>query len=297
MKYLDPKNDLVFRKLFGEHPHLLLSFLNCILPLEPNQIFEHIQYPEPEITHEHTGLKRSAMEVYCIDSKQITYIIEIQMYWTSAFKQRMLFNTGKALVQQLKGSGKFRELNQVYGLSLIDDVFHTAPKMKDTFYHHYQLIHKQVSNEQIKGLELIFIELPKFQSKNFTDNSLQTLWLRFLTEINESTTAIPHEFLTEPTLAEALKYVQKNAFTNEEQFIYNQNWDAIQIEKEAIEELEEKNIVLQNEKKEALAREDESKQKLINSAREMLSYGLPIELIIKSTGLTRHQIEHLPKIK
>ena len=34
MRYLDPKNDLTFRKVFGQHPHLLRSFLNALLPLE-----------------------------------------------------------------------------------------------------------------------------------------------------------------------------------------------------------------------------------------------------------------------
>lgn len=29
MRYLDPKNDLTFKKIFGEHPHLLKSFLNA----------------------------------------------------------------------------------------------------------------------------------------------------------------------------------------------------------------------------------------------------------------------------
>ena len=33
-RYLDPKNDLVFVKIFGEHPHLLKSFLNAMLSLE-----------------------------------------------------------------------------------------------------------------------------------------------------------------------------------------------------------------------------------------------------------------------
>ena len=32
MRYLDPKNDLAFKKVFGQHPHLLKSFLNALLP-------------------------------------------------------------------------------------------------------------------------------------------------------------------------------------------------------------------------------------------------------------------------
>ena len=37
MRYLDPKNDLTFKKVFGEHPHLLRSFLNALLPLARGQ--------------------------------------------------------------------------------------------------------------------------------------------------------------------------------------------------------------------------------------------------------------------
>ena len=33
MRYLDPKNDLTFKKIFGQHPHLLKSFLNAVMPL------------------------------------------------------------------------------------------------------------------------------------------------------------------------------------------------------------------------------------------------------------------------
>ena len=32
-KYLDPKEDLTFKKVFGEHPNLVASLLNSLLPL------------------------------------------------------------------------------------------------------------------------------------------------------------------------------------------------------------------------------------------------------------------------
>lgn len=35
MRYLDSKNDFTFHKVFEQHPHLLKSFLNALLPLEP----------------------------------------------------------------------------------------------------------------------------------------------------------------------------------------------------------------------------------------------------------------------
>ncbi|MDR1793400.1 MAG: Rpn family recombination-promoting nuclease/putative transposase, partial [Bacteroidales bacterium] len=30
-RYLDPRVDLVFKKIFGKHPDLLISFLNALI--------------------------------------------------------------------------------------------------------------------------------------------------------------------------------------------------------------------------------------------------------------------------
>ena len=34
MRYLDPKADLTFKKVFGEHPDLVISLLNALLPFD-----------------------------------------------------------------------------------------------------------------------------------------------------------------------------------------------------------------------------------------------------------------------
>ncbi|MDR1406896.1 MAG: Rpn family recombination-promoting nuclease/putative transposase, partial [Tannerella sp.] len=36
--YLDPKNDFVFKRIFGNHPGLLISFLNALMPFEPGRV-------------------------------------------------------------------------------------------------------------------------------------------------------------------------------------------------------------------------------------------------------------------
>ena len=38
-QYLDPKADVVFKKIFGDHPHLLISFLNAVLPFKSDDEF------------------------------------------------------------------------------------------------------------------------------------------------------------------------------------------------------------------------------------------------------------------
>ncbi len=49
MKYLDPKSDLTFKRVFGQHPQLLISFLNALLPLEEGRIVQSIEYLPAEL--------------------------------------------------------------------------------------------------------------------------------------------------------------------------------------------------------------------------------------------------------
>ncbi len=48
-RYLDPKTDVVFKKIFGQHPHLLKSFLNAVLPLTADSMIESLEYLSSEI--------------------------------------------------------------------------------------------------------------------------------------------------------------------------------------------------------------------------------------------------------
>ena len=39
-KYLDPKADVTFKKVFGEHKNLVISLLNALLPLDEGKKVE-----------------------------------------------------------------------------------------------------------------------------------------------------------------------------------------------------------------------------------------------------------------
>ena len=43
-KYLAPTSDVVFKKIFGQHPHLMKSFLNAVFPEEAFDPTQHWQY-------------------------------------------------------------------------------------------------------------------------------------------------------------------------------------------------------------------------------------------------------------
>ena len=49
MKYLDPKADLTFKKIFGNHPKRLISLLNALLPLSEEEQIHEIKYLPTEL--------------------------------------------------------------------------------------------------------------------------------------------------------------------------------------------------------------------------------------------------------
>ena len=100
-KYLNPKADLTFKKIFGEHPHLVISLLNALLPLQDGERVERIEYwPAEKIPRRTEAEKDSIVDVCCRDNKKREFIVEMQMTWTESFKKRVLLNASKAYVAQ-----------------------------------------------------------------------------------------------------------------------------------------------------------------------------------------------------
>lgn len=82
MRYLDPKNDLTFKKVFGEHPDLVVSFLNAMLPFEnEEEEIQTVEYLTPELVPENPLGKNSIVDVRCQDGRGRQFIVEMQVLW------------------------------------------------------------------------------------------------------------------------------------------------------------------------------------------------------------------------
>ncbi len=307
-KYLDPKNDLTFRKIFGEHPHIMKSFLNSVMPFKKGNYIKDLTYQDPAMIPELPELKHSIVDVRCTDNYGREFIVEMQMYWTSSFKSRMLFNAGKAYVKQLQKKQKYSSLCPIYGLSLVNENFLKDEEYKDKYYHHYKMLHTEISEEVIEGIELIFIELEKFSENKSLSKELRNLWLRFLTEIDEDTKKAPDELLKEEAIKDALECLQVSAFTEEELAYYDKYWDNVRMEQARMDDIEKKYTkLLDNKGKEleaAKAREiSERKQKeevlhklkqsQYKLAKQMLKHKTPMAEIVQEAGLTEEEVKKL----
>ncbi|MEI7596835.1 MAG: Rpn family recombination-promoting nuclease/putative transposase [Bacteroidota bacterium] len=278
MRYLDPKNDLTFKKIFGEHPHLLKSFLNAMLPLDNGQLIESIEYLASELPPRLPHMKHTIVDVRCKDNSGRQFIVEMQMCWTDDFKQRVVFNSSKAYIKQLDKGDDYQALQPVYALSLVNDIF--EPKLEG-FYHHYKIVHIEHSDKVIEGLEFVFVELPKFKPQNISDKRLQVLWLRFLTEIKDGTSEISSELFDYPDTKEAIACLQESSFTEAELEYYDKYWDSIQTEKTLFEGATKKGKI------------EGRIEGIIEVAEKLKSMGVDVVTIQKSTGLSKEEIEKL----
>ena len=280
MRYLDPKNDLIFKRVFGEHPNITISFLNALLPLGDGNEIISIEYMQTELVPEKPHLiKNSIVDVRCKDSFERQFIVEMQMIWAETFKYRVLFNASKTFVRQLQKTEDYIKLKTVYALSLIDDTF---DKESEESYHHYKLTNQNDLTKTIDGMELIFVELPKYKLKNLNDKKLNILWLRYLTEMDKlmdmqkANISLPEEIL------QAMELTHESNYTPEQLAAYDKYIDAIRTEKTLIAEAEVKG--------EARGEIRGKRQTAINLKKLGL---LTNQQIADATGLTLSEIETL----
>lgn len=225
--YLDPKNDIAFKKVFGQHQQVLISFLNALLPLEEGQNVVEVEYLNNEILPVIPVLKSSVVDIRCRDNRGWHFLVEMQMIWTESFQSRVLYNACKAYSHQINRGDHYNVLAPVYSLNIINDRFSKFP---DIWYHHYSLAHQSVSATIMEGLSFVFIELPNFKPENVSQRKAAVLWLRFLKEIENNTTMVPEELLEVPAIAQAVEALKVTGYTREELEKYDKYWDIVRIQ-------------------------------------------------------------------
>ena len=295
--YLDPKNDLTFKRVFGEHKHLCMSLINSMLPLEKPVV--SIEYQSGELIPELEILRNTIVDVRCTDEDDRQFIVEMQLYWYDSFRQRVLFNASKAYVRQLDKAQQFKLLQPVYALSFINETFEKSPEMQNEYYHHYKIVNINNTEKQIEGLEFVFLELPKFKPQNRAEKKLHELWLRFLTEINENTVEIPEELMRNHEIREAVGYMERGAYTKEQLEQYDKIKIDILSARSMLDDFETKGLTkgriegriegeaIGLEKGEAIGLE---KGKIL-IAKNLLKKGMLKEEVSDITGLSIEQIE------
>lgn len=286
MKYLDPKADLTFKKIFGNHPARLISLLNALLPLSDEEQIHEIKYLPTELVPENNSYRYAIANILCTDTKGNKLCVVIRMEWSNFFEQRVQFLTSGLYVDPVIKQVKYFAQYPTYSLNLINDTFkYDTPD----FIHNYRIVHDKDSNKVIKGLHFTFIELPKFTPHSIADKRMMVLWLRFLTEINANTKEIPADLLNDPEIGKAVEELEISGFTDAELRAYDKFWDSVSVERTLLDDRYQKGKEEGMEK----GRAEGMNLRSLEIAKKMLAKGMDEATVMDVTGLTAEEIKLL----
>ncbi|MCW5256290.1 Rpn family recombination-promoting nuclease/putative transposase [Verminephrobacter aporrectodeae subsp. tuberculatae] len=231
LSYLDPKIDLVFKRIFSR-ADLLKDFLNAVLPLDAP--VETLTYLPAEQAPQIPGMRFSIVDVKCHDQSGQVFVVEMQMLWTDAYFSRILFGGAQAIVNQLFSGAPYQSLCPVYSVTVLNDVFKQDANEKDCWLHHYKITKLADPGDILQGLQFVILELPKFTPQTQVEKRVTALWLRFLREAGRPDFVPDESLLSYAPVADAVKLTEFAGYSAVEIENYQKYLDALRNEKSVL---------------------------------------------------------------
>jgi predicted transposase/invertase (TIGR01784 family) len=273
MKFVDVTNDIAFRKIFGnENKKIsLISFLNAVINFPNDNKIVEVDILNPYQLAKLSGGKSTIVDVKAKDKNGNLFIVEMQIAESDFFHKRILYYTSQSYTSQIAKGKDYSKLNPAYFIGILEFEISKNPN----YISCHKVLDIETNEHIVQDIEFNFIELPKF---NKSIDQLETSidqWTYFIKNA-ENLDVIPVTVQDEG-LKEAYHEANKNSWTQAELDDY---------ERASIKEQDEiGRIELENKRTE--------KKRSLEVAKNLKNLNVPIEIILKSTGLTLDEIAQL----
>ncbi len=273
MEFADVKNDIAFRKIFGNEAkkEILISFLNAILKLEGKQKIAWVEILNPYQVPIVLGAKSTVLDIKAKDETGKEYIVEMQVTDKIGFAKRVVFYTAKSYSSQLNVGENYAQLKPTIFIGILNFTFLEG----EHYLSRHLILDVETQEHKLKDLDFNFIELPKFDKELDELKNLTEKWVYFIKNAENL------RFIPSNTDDEGLKLAyteaDRHTWTRKDLEAYDY---ALMREADGITE---KMLVVQKAEL----------NKQIEIAKKMLKRGTSIEIIAEDTGLSLEQIEAL----
>jgi PD-(D/E)XK nuclease family transposase len=304
MSKVNPKIDLVFKKLFGseENKDILLSLINAIVP--PEQQIAKITLKNPYNVSDYAEGKLSILDIKAEGEDGRLFDVEMQMRGTDFYGRRTLYYWAKMFGSQLdyindfptaneqiteseelaklekQGKLGYSGLKKCIVISLMDFNF-----FDDEKYHRFYTLKDSETHEQHKDLDyldLYFIELKKYKGKLQNLNTTLERWIIFLNNAHQyDNKSLPKELAEIKEIRKASQKLDTMYLDEKEKGYYDAQQKFWLDQNAFIKETVEK----------AVEKAELSKQ--TEMAKNGISKGYDNQIIADITGLTVEQIAQL----
>ena len=273
MKFVDPKNDLAFKKIFGNEnkKEILISFLNSVLDFKNEKTIVDVTLNNPYQLPDIKELKETILDIKATNKNGDKFIVEMQKKDLSNFAKRSLYYTSKAYVSQIDRGEEIINLKKVYYIAILNfNMFENK-----SYISRHLIINQETTTQDLKDFEFTFIELKKFKTKLENLNTTIDKWVYFINNASNFD-LMPKEFDNIKAFKQAFEIANKFTW-NKKELEYYDSMD--------LKQADDKNALDTAEKKGA------NKEK-IEIAKNLLDI-LDIETIALKTGLSIQEVEDL----
>jgi len=270
-KFADPKNDFVFKKLFGSENNkdLLIDFINKVLP---DKHVKEIEYIPTNLEPDIRTKKQSILDVLCTDENNSKYIIEMQNAKEKGFEKRAVYYASKTYSAQLDKSNKYSDLKEVIFVAITNFVMFPN---KIEYISTHSILDNKTYHHDLKDFSFVFIELPKFTKQDGIEG-VDTWCDLFKNASNRKTVDT-----SDPIIKKAYETLEMTNWTEQELLDFH-----------AYEKIERDNQAREDQVRDEGKNEGKN-EKAIEIAKNLKDSKVDISIISKTTGLSEDQIKDL----
>jgi predicted transposase/invertase (TIGR01784 family) len=221
--FADPKTDFVFKRIFGTEVHkpLLIELLNALLELASDHRIVDLEYLSPAQHVPVEELKQSLVDVKCHDQRGRHYVVEMQVLKVEGFEKRVVYNTSKAYVTQLRAGEDYPGLDDVVGVTICDFLLWPGPVQGGApvpMLSRWRMQEQHGGALGLSQVQYVFLELPKYHSGDDPRGTIDR-WAYFFREAKKLGGVPPA--LSQAPYREALEVARLAGFSADELDLYD----------------------------------------------------------------------------
>ena len=299
-RYISLLTDFGFKRIFGTAPNkdLLINFLNSLFGKE--QVIRDVKFLNSENVGDVYTDRKAIFDVYCENERGEKFIVEMQNAYQKHFKDRSLYYSTFPIKEQApKGADWDFKLAHVYVVALLNFDMHDDAFDEDSISHDVGLLDKQTKRVFNDKLTFKYVEIAKFDKPLDRLRTVYDKWLYALKNLPRLT-GRPKE-LRDRVFDRLFEEAEIAKFSTQELKEYEDSLKAYRDIKNSLDTAMEQGFEKGREvgREAGLAegrvegRAEGITSQRLETARSMLADGLPLEKIMRYTGLSKEEIGKL----
>jgi predicted transposase/invertase (TIGR01784 family) len=280
-KFLDPKNDFAFKRIFGteRNKDILIHFINDMLGFKGKDKIKTVSFLKTTQDPEIAVKKQSLIDVLCKDETGRQYIVEMQVVRTQGFEKRALYYAAKAYSRQLNQGERYDQLKEIIFLAITDFIMFPD---KVAYKSDHIILDQETYSHDLKDFSFTFLELPKFNKDIGELESIVEKWTYFFKHAEDTKERDLEKIVGSDQVIQRA-YEELNRFS----------WSEIELNTYEQEEKRERDAQAILAQKYEEGRQEGLIEGKIELAKQLWQQGLSLETISQAMGITVAELQAL----